>query len=325
MLGARPLWPRFLLYVVVLALSIAAVVILILGRLFIDAAHDKAALLADAAEDLATWSAQQNGLWARSERSDASDVGEYLDEVPLVRRDASRLHANSLVGPQAFDELRQAGLIAGGFHRKHPMSIGREVHEVMERHGRTSSWSFVASTATTTRTTAFDTDALRLFHDSPAETSTYRVMGNTLHYARKVSGGASCSACHDTWARRTGGGGAPVIKEGQLMGIYSVTVPVIDLSAGRRLGVLTTVEWCAIAAALASFASVVLFVRRQVIGPLGRLVANADTASTTDISVVQLSALQIEAHEENSTSELDRLSVAIKRLLRSIEMLRRSR
>jgi HAMP domain-containing protein len=321
MLRNRSLWTRFLLLTFALLATIAVAVVLLLGRLHIGAAYDKAVLVADVAEALSAWGARPSGVWARSERADAGDVGEYLEEVPLFKPDASAQITKGLTAGASRDDLRQAGLIVGGFHRKHPTEVDREVAAVMRQQSGAVAWRFVPDTRSEkVKPTAFESEAIARFRGT-SESTIYRVEGKDLLYARRVNAGASCVACHEAWvtqvARSTGA--PPQFRQGELAAIYSVQIPVV---AGGRFGELTAAEWASIALVGLFLIALLGFVWQRVIGPMQKLAKAAEAASQSDIQSVPASALLITEREESSRDELDRLSVATKRLLRSIELLR---
>jgi hypothetical protein len=145
------------------------------------------------------------------------------------------------------------------------------------------------------------------------------VSGDRLVYARRVIAAASCMACHDAPAApgvRTRIDG-PGLKAGEMAGIVSVEVPLVD--GGGRVDAVGALSWSAFAVVIACLAAMLWIVHRVVVTPVQRVSRATARAGEAGIAAVHTSALRYSAADAASRNEVHQLGVAVKRLLRSLK------
>jgi hypothetical protein len=146
------------------------------------------------------------------------------------------------------------------------------------------------------------------------------VNGDRLVYARRVTATSSCMACHD--ASTVPGSvrawlAGPSLKAGEMAGIVSVDVPLVD--GGGRVDAVGALSWSAFAVVLACLAAMLWVVHRVVVTPVRRVCRATARASEAGIAAVHASALRYSAADAASRNEVHQLGVAVKRLLRSLK------
>jgi len=302
---------RFRLLVVLVLLMGCLMAFLLLGHGCIANAHSRARTVANLVEDVGTWASKYQGAWLRVEAAEASRSGDFLEIVPVFKQDTDP--AESLVG---------------GFHLKNPALIQRELSEVSTAAGhlakfRMTSDRFMNPANAPTR---FELAAIESLRESGGVEMS-EIKGDRLLYSRRITATPACMACHDTAAKAPAsvrahypeGSGGYGYKLGEMVGVISVSVPILEGSGGLFDSV-GGVGSAGIAAFLASLALLLWFVQSAIIDPIRQLSNSTSQASEADIVEIQAASLRFTQADESSRNEIQRLGVAVKRLLRSLKV-----
>jgi HAMP domain-containing protein len=100
------------------------------------------------------------------------------------------------------------------------------------------------------------------------------------------------------------------------------SVPIVDGDSNLH-DLLGPTAWGGIAAFVASILALLWFVRRAMISPLRQLSDYATRTSESDVADIDAQSLRISEADEESRNEVHRMTVAIKRLLRSLKVQRK--
>ena len=320
-----PLWRQVTTWVSLITLAALVVLTVLVGRVYISSAHSRARTVANMVEDFGAWAGKYGGVWARSPAGSGGvqSVGDFLESMPIVGKAA-----------QPMQDSGAAASTEGGFHRKNPALMQRELSEVTNAasgHGvkfRMTSDKFMNVRNAPTR---FELEAIERIRESGA-TESSEIKGNRLLYARRLDVVASCMGCHDTpdkaplsvRARYPDPARGYGYKLGDVAGIISVDVPIVDHndSVASMLG---AAGWTALGLLALLITGFLWFVKRRVLGPIGAMSQAAAQASMTDVSDLRAADWDIHGGPRDSRNEIHALAAAVKRLLRSVQMQRRTR
>lgn len=324
---------QFWLLGTLILVSGAIVAFFLVGRIYIADAHSRARVVADMVEDMGTWASKYRGVWVRGDSPDVARVGDALATVPIfatgtVFRSPPDLESMSTQDASETVSTKSAGAL-GGFHLKNPELVQREISEVAMAAGhgvkfRVTSDKLMRPASPPTR---FELAALESMRES-GRIETSEIKGGRLLYARRLNASAACLSCHDTPANAPAGIRARYrdrehsygYKVGDLVGIVSVSVPVVEPGA-QLFSAIGGVAWLAVGLFMALFATMLWFVQRLVIAPVQRLSRSAAQASEADIADIRPADLRLT--QDGSRNDIHLLDVAIKRLLRSLVVQRK--
>jgi len=314
-----PLWTQFTVLLVLVALTGGFMAFVLMGRAYITNAQSRARTVADFVEDVGAWASKYKGMWVRSEADDDGQVGDFLETVQIARMEHGQADAKVALHKD------------GSFHRKIPSLVQRELSEVTNATNhpvrfRMTSDKFMNPGNAPTR---FELAAIERMRQT-GETEATEINGNRLQYARRLTAETACMSCHDSpdkapaavRARYPEANMGYGYKLGGVAGVISVSVPIVE-GGGTLFHALGPVAWFSIGGFVASLACMLWFIRRAIIAPLRRLSTYASRASEADIAEIKGASLRFTAAEETSRNEVHRLSVAVKRMLRSLKVQRR--
>ena len=325
-----PLGTQFRLLSTAVVLVGAATAMLLLGRVYIVNAQSRARATADLVEDVGAWASRYRGLWVRRDAGDTAGIGESLATIPVFSPDTMPHDRSEPRGPWRADlpetDIKTLDGSSGGFHLKNPELIQRELSELAAAAGQAVRFRFASDKfmRPSSAPTRFELAAIEGMRESGG-TEAVEIKGNTLLYARRLDVSPACMACHDTPAR------APLAvrmrypeaehgygyKLGELMGVISVSVPIVE-PGGSPFGAIGVVAWVGIGAFVASVVAFLWFVQSVVIAPVQRLSRAAAHLSESDIADIHPTALRFT--HEGSRNDIHRLDLAVKRLLRSLKV-----
>lgn len=315
-----PLWRQVMAWMAGIWLVSILVMIILVGRLYIASAESRARTVANIVEDVGTWAGKYGGVWARSAPGPEGDkkVGDFLESMIIVGQ-----------------AVQSSGPVAeGGFHRKNPALLQRELSEVTNSHvGRGAKFRMTSDKFMNARNSPnhFELQAIESIRESGA-TELSEVRGNRLLYARRLDVTSGCMSCHDTPERAplsvrtrysdpTRGYG---YKLGDVAGVISVEVPIVD-GSDPVSGMMGPTGWGALALLAAVVGGFLWFLRQRVIQPIHAMSMAASSASMTDAADLRLLDFGRPAGSRHSRNEMDALSAAFRRLLRSVQVQRRAK
>lgn len=330
--GRMPLWTQFSALLFLVGLLGALMAFVLMGRAYISSAHSRARTIANLVEDVGTWASKYKGMWARSEGADSSKAGDFLETIPVIKGEGMTPAVYVARTGLSEADIKAVGELAtGGFHRKNPALIQRELSDVTNASGhaakfRITSDKFMNPNNAPTR---FELGAIENIRESGG-TEAMEIRGNRLLYARRLTAAPACMSCHETpekapvavRVRYPDGNRGYGYKLGDVAGVISVSVPIVE--GGQDLfEAVGGTAWVSVAAFIASLVGLLWFVRSQVIRPINQLSGYASQASESDIANMKGLDLRFTEADETSRNEVQRMSVALKRLLRSLKLQRK--
>jgi HAMP domain-containing protein len=319
-----PLWVQFTSWLGLVALMACIMAFVLVGRAYIASAESRARTIANLVEDVGTWASKYKGAWVRSEAANPAAVGSFLETV--TPDSVEPLPAQFTAGAW------RLAVQQGTFHRKNPALIQRELSEITNASGQPAKFR-ITSDKYMNRDNApnrFEIGAIEEIRETGAKEMT-EIKGNELRFARRLTVTANCMACHDTPEKAPLAVRAlyPDPKQGygyqlgDVAGVISVSVPIIESGSGSIFGSLGGAAATSIFGFLASLAGMLWFVKRSVIRPVHQLSKFAGEMSQGDLADLKAATLRLNADYDTSRNEINMLRVAVQRLLRSLHVQRR--
>lgn len=298
-------------------------------KIYVAEARNQARTVADMVQNVGAWATQYNGVWVKSNPTDAKfNVGSYLErEAAAPKPDAPAAPAQPATLDQAYAMLTENGTVA--YHRKNPALVQRELSDVTQASParakfRMTSDKFMNPNNAPTR---FELAAIELLRES-GDTEYSEVRGSQLYYARKLVALPGCLKCHESPEKapaavkaqygQTNGFG---YKEGEIAGIISVSIP-LNYTVGTLLQDFDWRTWGIIGAFVFSVVLILVYVQWSIISPVRQLNAYAERAAHSEVGS-DIGTVQFVEDEHGSHNEVHRLSAALKAMYTSIKLLHR--